>query len=66
MFKSKIKVILTIYEDVQFYQSPSWIFLKGLAYDFWSKFQISSSFYKIKIGPRNQVCWRFGMKLKSF
>ena len=28
MFKSKINVILTIYEDVKFDQPPSWIFLQ--------------------------------------
>ena len=56
MFKSKINVILTIYEDVKFDQPPSWIFfLEGLAYDFGSKFQTFSKFLYGQIGPENDV-----------
>ena len=67
MFKSKIKVILTIYEDVKFDQPPSWIFFpKGLAYDFGSKFQTSSKFVDGQIGPKNDVCWCFNVKSKWF
>ena len=53
---SEIKEILTIYEDVQSDEPPSWICLKGLAYDYGSKFQISSKFVDSQIGPRNQFC----------
>ena len=41
-------------------------FPKGLAYDFGSKFQISSEFLYSEIGPRNHVCWCFRVKLKRF
>ena len=45
MFKSKIKVILTIFEDVKFVQPPSWIFFNRVS--LWSKFQI---FFKFMYG----------------
>ena len=41
-------------------------FLKGLACDFGTKFQISSVFLYSKIGPRNHVCWCPRVKLKRF
>ena len=41
-------------------------FPKGLAYDFGSKFQISSEFLYSQIGLRNHVCWCFRVKLKRF
>ena len=41
-------------------------FLKGLACDFGTKFQISSEFLYIQIGPRNHVCWCLRVKLKRF
>ena len=42
------------------------LFLKGLAYDFGSKFQISSKFVYGQFGPRNNVCWGFRVKFKQF
>ena len=41
-------------------------FLKGLACDFGTKFQISSEFLYSQIGPRNHVCWCLGVKLNRF
>ena len=41
-------------------------FLKGLACDFGTKFQISSEFLYSQTGPRNYVCWCLGVKLKRF
>ena len=41
-------------------------FPKGLAYDFGSKFQISSEFLYSQIGPRNHVWWCFRVKWKWF
>ena len=41
-------------------------FLKGLACDFGTKFQISSEFLYSQIGPRNHVCWCLRVKLKRF
>ena len=35
----------------------SWIFPKGLAYDFWSKFPNSLKFVSCQIGPGNDVWW---------
>ena len=48
MFKSKIKVILTIFEDVKFVQPPSWIFSIGLVYGQNFKFPLSSRMVKLK------------------
>ena len=41
-------------------------FPKGLAYDFGSKFQISSELLYSQIGPWNHVWWCFRVKLKWF
>ena len=41
-------------------------FLKGLACDFGTKFQISSEFLYSQIGPRNHVCWCLRVKSKRF
>ena len=38
-------------------------FQKQLVYDFVWKFQISSKFVYSQLGPRNHVCWCFGVKL---
>ena len=40
-------------------------FLKGLAYDFASKFQISLNFLYGQMWPENDVCWCFRVKSKS-
>ena len=64
MFYSEIKEILTINEDVKSDQPPSWICLKGLAYDCGSKLQISSKFVDSQIGPRNHFCGCFRVKSK--
>ena len=50
--------------DVKSDQPPSWIWLKGLAYDCGSKLQISSKFVYSQIGPRNHFCWCFRVKSK--
>ena len=41
-------------------------FPKELVHDFVWKFQISSKFEYSQIGPRNHVCWCFGVKLNWF
>ena len=41
-------------------------FPKGLAYDFWSKSQISLTFVNDQIEPGNDVCWCFNVKSKKF
>ena len=46
MFQSEIKVIVTIYEDVKFDQSPSWIFSNGVTLWIWDKI---SNFFKVCI-----------------
>ena len=42
-----------MYEYVKFKQPPSWIFPKGLAYDFGPNFQISLKFVHGQSGPEN-------------
>ena len=42
------------------------LFPKGLAYDFGSKFQISSKFVYGQTGPENDVWWWFKVKSKRF
>ena len=41
-------------------------FQRGLTFNFWSKFQISSKFVYSQIGPWNHVCWSFRAKLNWF
>ena len=64
LLSNAIKVILTIYEYVKFDQLPSWIFLKGSAHDFRSKFQISPNFVFGQTGPGNNVLWCLRVKSK--
>ena len=55
MFSSEIKLILAKYEDIKIDQPSSWIFSKGLVFDFGSKFQISLKFVNGQIDPENDV-----------
>ena len=50
MFKSKIKVILTIYEDVKFDKPPSWIFFqRGYPMILDRNFKRLQSLYMVKL-----------------
>ena len=52
MFWSEIKVLLTIYEDVEFDQSPCWIFFKGGSLGLWVKL---SNFFKVGICSKKDL-----------
>ena len=63
--KTVDKVMLTIFGDDKFSQPPSFT-PKGRAYDFGSKFQISSKIVYSQIEIGNDVWWCFRVKSKWF